>query len=121
MSPELRFKQAATTKSDIFAFGIIFWEVVFRCINGYYQEPYSEYPRLFACKEAIHRAVAEENTRPTIPSTCPNAVAQLIRCCWAAEPTNRPSAEGLVKLLEQVQREYALNGDVRVCVCVVRV
>ena len=37
MSPEIRFRQPVTVKSDVYAVGIILWEMTYRAINGVYQ------------------------------------------------------------------------------------
>ena len=55
------------------------WEMLYRCVNGIYEDPYAEYPSLRTIGEALYKAVAEKGTRPTIPPTCPPPVAALIR------------------------------------------
>uniref|UniRef100_A0A7S4L6L4 Protein kinase domain-containing protein n=2 Tax=Paramoeba aestuarina TaxID=180227 RepID=A0A7S4L6L4_9EUKA len=106
MSPEIRFRQPVTVKSDIYAVGIILWEMVYRCINGVYEDPYAEFPALRTIGEALYKAVAEKGTRPTIPSSCPPAVAALIRRCWHSEPKMRPTAVQLIASVESLQKEY---------------
>lgn len=38
--------QQYTTKSDVYSYSLILWELVVRCITGAYSRPYSEYRNL---------------------------------------------------------------------------
>ena len=40
-APEVYNHQKYTEKSDLFSFGIILWEMTYRCIFGTYQRPYA--------------------------------------------------------------------------------
>jgi serine/threonine protein kinase len=44
--PEVFHGQSYTPKSDIYSLGVIFWELVNRCLKGRYEAPFSEYAKL---------------------------------------------------------------------------
>lgn len=46
IAPEVYFGHSFTTKSDIYSFGIVLWELAHRCIRGSYMAPYAEYKHL---------------------------------------------------------------------------
>jgi serine/threonine protein kinase len=41
--PELVEQIAFSTKSDLYSFGVILWELTYRCIKGKYQRPFAEH------------------------------------------------------------------------------
>lgn len=43
----------------------------------------------------------EQNERPPLPASCQPALAQLIRRCWAANPSKRPDFSDIVCTLEK--------------------
>ncbi len=91
-APELfKFKEKHTTASDIYALGIVFWELATHCI------PYEDKD------EAIIRIQVMAKERLDIPRDVPPVFASLITKSWTHEPTQRPSsAELLVQILEHV-------------------
>jgi hypothetical protein len=66
--------------TDIYAIGIVLWELVNRCIKGKYERPYSEFPHITYEYQIILQA-AKQGLRPTIPP-CPEPMAKLIAECW---------------------------------------
>jgi hypothetical protein len=66
--------------ADIYAIGIVLWELVNRCIKGKYERPYSEFPHI-AYEYQIILQAAKQGLRPTIPP-CPEPMAKLIAECW---------------------------------------
>lgn len=72
MSPEVMQSQRYTEKADVFSFGIILWEVLFR------QVPYQGYNSV-----QVSIAVITQNLRPPIPSDTPPELARLMQDCWA--------------------------------------
>ena len=70
MAPEvLGTRPTITAKSDIFALGIVYWEIIYRAINKEYQLPYDEYN--VRGDNAIIELVRDRNKRPTLPVTTP--------------------------------------------------
>lgn len=101
ISPEVYFGQSFTPKSDVYAFGVILWELCNRCVRGTYQAPFAEYKTLIYDFQIIVQA-SRKGMRPTIAPGVPNALANIIRLCWDHEPANRPSAAQLLKFFEEI-------------------
>ena len=112
MAPELlRGEAKNNAKSDVFAFGILMFEIYSR------KDPYEGEHHADVLRQVCDPAV---NKRPPIPDRCPFNVAELMTDCLAANPSARPTAEqvdvavrveGSVKertnKLEQLNRELA--------------
>ena len=75
-------------KADIFAFGIILWQLE-TC-----QEPYKG-----LIPERIMWLVGNDNYRPEIPATCPDVLGHLMRECWDREREKRPGADRIIDTL----------------------
>ncbi|KPJ67969.1 MAG: hypothetical protein AMJ43_00700 [Coxiella sp. DG_40] len=77
-------------KSDIFALGMVFWEIVAR------KDPFEEceHPN-----QIVNKVLGGE--RPQIPEDCPPAFKELIEWCWDQDPTRRPTADEIVKYLNE--------------------
>ena len=76
-------------KADIFAFGIILWELE-TC-----QEPYEGLGF-----ERIMWLVGHDNKRPEIPASCPDHLRELMQECWDKKREKRPDAEEILTKLE---------------------
>lgn len=57
------------------------------------------YPGLTAMQVILQ--VSQHGTRPDLPATCPEAMADLMQRCWHADAAQRPSAEQVVEELRQ--------------------
>ena len=75
MSPEILNGSASSVASDIFAFGITFWEVYSR-LDPYDGEDFHE---VLAAVKDVQRT---EEKRPVIPVGCPPEMAMLMKACW---------------------------------------
>ena len=67
--------------------------------------PYSEFKNITLDFQIIIQA-AKKETRPTIPPSCPEVLAQLINILWRPKPEDRPDAailEDMVARAEQVR------------------
>eukprot|EP00040_Diaphanoeca_grandis_P022468 m.120716 g.120716 ORF g.120716 m.120716 type:complete len:584 (+) comp28827_c2_seq1:184-1935(+) len=69
-------------ESDIYSFGIIFWQIVSR------DEPYKSVERSWD----IIRGVQDGTLRPHCEDHWPPRMAMLMRWCWAGDPCSRPTA-----------------------------
>jgi len=79
-----------TDKADIFALGIIFWEIA-TC-----QVPYEGFDA-----DTIKDSV-KSGKRLEIPSTCPERFKELIELCWLQEPKQRPTASNVFDFISQL-------------------
>ncbi len=108
-SPEVYNGALFNEKSDIYAIGVVLWELVNRCVKGVYQRPYSEYPFIVYEYQIVLQA-AKAGLRPTIPQ-CPEPLAELLAQCWSHEPNNRPDASQLIGSLESLKADYELHTE----------
>ncbi|GIM00738.1 hypothetical protein Vretimale_5648 [Volvox reticuliferus] len=76
---------------DIYAFGIIMWQVVYggRLYSGVNESD-------------ISSRVVREGMRPRFISNVPSEYRRLAESCWTTEPANRPSAGTLVHALKEL-------------------
>jgi len=87
MSPEVLQGVPSNEKSDVYAYALLLWEMWTRD-----QRPFS----YVASIEEFFDDVIEKQVRPTIPKDVPADVADLIRRCWAHEPSERPSFDQVI-------------------------
>ncbi|XP_057397237.1 fibroblast growth factor receptor 4 isoform X6 [Balaenoptera acutorostrata] len=91
MAPEALFDRVYTHQSDVWSFGILLWEI---CTLG--GSPYPGIPveELFS--------LLREGHRMDRPPRCPPELYGLMRECWHAAPSQRPTFKQLVEALDKV-------------------
>lgn len=104
IAPEVYFGQTFTPKSDVYAFGIILWELCNRIVRGSYLAPFAEYKTLVYDFQIIVQA-SRKGMRPTIDKNVPPALANVIQLCWDHEPANRPDTTQLLKFFEEISSD----------------
>ncbi|XP_078115100.1 megakaryocyte-associated tyrosine-protein kinase isoform X1 [Sander vitreus] len=90
-APEALKKEKFSTKSDVWSYGVLLWEIF-----SYGRQPY---PKM-SLKEVKERV--EGGYRMEAPEDCPPSVYSLMRICWEQEPRRRPAFH---KLREKLERE----------------
>jgi serine/threonine protein kinase len=98
MAPELMIKHNNyTAKLDVFAFGIVLWELATD------QTPYGglEAPQII-------QQVTEKDLRPTLPADMNPGMKDLITQCWDRNPDIRPEFSEIVRRIQST--EAAFNG-----------
>jgi len=91
MAPELlTLGTTDPEKCDIFAFGVVLWEIASR------QIPYEEFTE-FQVRENV-----KEGERLLIPLDVPVGFYNLITQCWDQDPAKRPKAETIVNKLREL-------------------
>eukprot|EP01122_Echinamoeba_exundans_P014733 TRINITY_DN672_c0_g1_i1.p1 TRINITY_DN672_c0_g1~~TRINITY_DN672_c0_g1_i1.p1 ORF type:complete len:717 (+),score=83.41 TRINITY_DN672_c0_g1_i1:1014-3164(+) len=103
-APEVFHKEQYTTKSDVYSYGIVVWELIMKAMKGKYHRPYGEFPELIHDFQVLMQAT--KGVRPTIPANCPAVLAALVKACWAPRPEERPACADLIVLLEVLQKDY---------------
>ena len=85
--------------ADLYSFGVLMWAIITR-----------ETP--FAGKGPVEAAgsVALEGKRPPFPIDTPFAVKTLIENCWAEKPSERMDVECLVKSLDELGCNLAIES-----------
>ena len=86
-----------TDKADIYALGIVFWEIA-TC-----QIPYEGFDAHTIMSTVLR------GERLDIPSTCPVEFKELIEHCWHKEPKQRPTASIVFETISQIL------GQIRKC------
>ncbi|MGE3920334.1 MAG: protein kinase [Gammaproteobacteria bacterium] len=90
MAPELfGLRPKYSTKSDIYAYGMIMWELSARRV------PYED-----VVSEGELRDCIKNGDREEIPDNTPPSYAKLIKFCWAQKPEERPEVEKVLEELE---------------------
>lgn len=87
-APEAIFHCKFSTKSDVWSFGILLWEVVSRGS--------SPYPEMTLCQ--VREQVLQGYRMPS-PSECKGELYSIMLECWNENPDNRPSFTKLREIL----------------------
>eukprot|EP00198_Chlamydomonas_reinhardtii_P011336 XP_001700673.1 predicted protein [Chlamydomonas reinhardtii] len=100
MAPEVLVQGRVSKSSDVYAFGILLYEL-YTGQHAYYDIP----PPMLA----YH--VATAGARPMLPAHCPTAYRALAKACWSSDVPTRPTFsqiyEVLVALADDVQKSLA--------------
>ncbi|XP_033112094.1 proto-oncogene tyrosine-protein kinase ROS-like [Anneissia japonica] len=100
MPPEAIMDGVFTNFSDVWAFGIVLWEVL---TLG--QQPYPARSNV----EVLQ--FVTEGGRLDSPENCPDDIYQLMIKCWSKQATSRPSFRSIVERLENFRRKSkAISG-----------
>lgn len=93
------FKRKYTYQNsdDIYAFGIVFWEM----LTG--QKPFAD------LKEPDVLIALKAGARPPINDSWSKEIKDLLNMCWNAEPTKRPNADDLLKYVEEKFKGFTDN------------
>lgn len=90
MAPEALFDRIYTHQSDVWSFGVLMWEIF--TLGG---SPYPGIP-----VEELFKLL-KEGHRMDKPSNCTHELYMLMRECWHAIPTQRPTFKQLVEELDR--------------------
>ncbi|KAL0601601.1 Tyrosine-protein kinase CSK [Plecturocebus cupreus] len=104
-APEALREKKFSTKSDVWSFGILLWE-----IYSFGRVPYPRIP----LKEVIPRV--EKGYKMDAPDGCPPAVYEVMKNCWHLDAATRPSFLQLREQLERIKtHELRLRDGVSPC------
>uniref|UniRef100_A0A8C6UUU1 Fibroblast growth factor receptor n=1 Tax=Neogobius melanostomus TaxID=47308 RepID=A0A8C6UUU1_9GOBI len=90
MAPEALFDRIYTHQSDVWSFGVLLWEIF--TLGG---SPYPGVP-----VEELFKLL-KEGHRMDKPSTCTQELYLMMRDCWHAVPSHRPTFKQLVEDLDR--------------------
>eukprot|EP00064_Thunnus_orientalis_P003230 superscaffoldBa00000255_g3239 len=91
-SPEALREKRFSTKSDVWSYGILLWE-----IYSFGRVPYPRIP----LKEVVPRV--EKGYKMDAPDGCPPVVYDLMKQCWTLDPVVRPSFRMLREKLQHIR------------------
>uniref|UniRef100_A0A673LX59 Tyrosine-protein kinase n=1 Tax=Sinocyclocheilus rhinocerous TaxID=307959 RepID=A0A673LX59_9TELE len=91
-SPEALREKRFSTKSDVWSYGVLLWE-----IYSFGRVPYPRIP----LKEVVPRV--EKGYKMEAPDGCPAAVYDLMKQCWTLDPAGRPSFRLLREKLQHIR------------------
>ncbi|XP_060872742.1 serine/threonine-protein kinase pakF-like isoform X2 [Metopolophium dirhodum] len=89
MSPESLVDGVYTSQSDVWAFGVLLWEIM---SQGH--QPYPGLSNINAMYYVQHGGRLEK------PINCPKALYNLMKKCWHIQPEKRPTFEFCLKFLK---------------------
>jgi serine/threonine protein kinase len=92
-APELLKMGKHTEASDVYALGMVFWELA----TG--REPYED------ADESMISAFVLRKDRLDIPTNIPSSFVELISSAWAHEPQQRPTCQQLLRLIKENSSE----------------
>jgi serine/threonine protein kinase len=89
MAPESIREHKYSTKTDVFSFGVLLWELM---TDG--EVPHGDQPL-----REVAIARRDNCTVPEIPADAPEILAKVARKCWAPTPDDRPAFKKIVNML----------------------
>ncbi|XP_020029387.1 muscle, skeletal receptor tyrosine-protein kinase isoform X4 [Castor canadensis] len=91
MPPESIFYNRYTTESDVWAYGVVLWEIFSYGLQPYYG---------MAHEEVIY--YVRDGNLLSCPENCPLELYNLMRLCWSKLPADRPSFPSIHRILERM-------------------
>ncbi|CAF3498797.1 unnamed protein product [Rotaria sp. Silwood2] len=96
-APELLNMGKHTEASDVYALGVVLWELGTGC------RPYEE------ADDSTISAFVLRGARLDIPANIPSSFAELVSRAWAHEPQKRPTCQQLLSLMKEVVFEHDIT------------
>ncbi|XP_072042328.1 uncharacterized protein [Amphiura filiformis] len=94
MAPELLRDNILSPTYDIYAYGVVVWELWMTDI------PFED------CKVPANLTwrICNNNERPPIPPNCPKPIADLMKQCWQIDWKKRPSMDQVILMLTSAEQ-----------------
>jgi len=90
-APEVLEYGTCTTKSDVWSFGILLWEMF-----SYGKLPFSEFSAVDVVPKVLNGYIMAQ------PLNCPNEMYDLMKRCWMKETENRPTFADILQTVEEM-------------------
>jgi serine/threonine protein kinase len=108
MPPEALRRDRFSEKSDVWAFGVLCWEILTSGVIPYF-EILEERVITHVCDGGRLQLVGDSQ----LVAACPAALWSLITSCWCTSPEDRPGFSGVVTTLGSMSAQMALHRAVR--------
>lgn len=100
-APEAIGHGTYSSKSDVWSFGILLYEIV----------THGGIPYPGVNTGEVYDLITKENYRMPSPPKCPQAIYNIMRACWRTEPVDRPNFKVLKDELDNYQGQYCSVGN----------
>jgi len=100
MAPEVLLGEQIDGKLDVYAFALVFWEILTR------EDLFDQYDD----KEIFTEDIARKGVRPTLINVHP-VLQELLVKAWSRNPDSRPSFEQVLPMLEKALIQIYLPSD----------
>eukprot|EP00035_Acanthoeca_spectabilis_P024970 m.456213 g.456213 ORF g.456213 m.456213 type:complete len:849 (+) comp21016_c0_seq1:412-2958(+) len=99
MAPEAIKKGVFTTKSDVWSYGVLLWEIYTLCTMPYF----SDTLKFFESEDVVAHVLAKKTLER--PDGCTNKAFDIMQRCWTFNPAGRPSFREIRHLVGVVHSE----------------
>ncbi|XP_039442885.1 fibroblast growth factor receptor homolog 1-like [Culex pipiens pallens] len=101
MAPESLEERFFNTKSDVWSFGVLQWEIM----------TLGRDPHPFVADWQSFLEYLKQGHRLEQPTNCPDEIYQLMEACWEFNPENRPTFEQISAVFENIRLANTLDVE----------
>jgi len=101
MSPEAFLEKKYSTKSDVFSFGVVIYEIIAQ------REPWEGLDPI----QASHRVSKGERLKLPNGCQCPVLISSLMIRCWMHDPADRPEFSEICELLDRLDNDGQISNQ----------
>jgi hypothetical protein len=105
MAVESLTRRMYSSKSDVWAFGVLLWEIMTLCFLPYHD---------ISDDKEVARAVRAGERLPK-PDNCPDELYAIMTKCWCERPQDRPSMPEIHAMLQTVFAEMFKTSECVIC------
>jgi hypothetical protein len=106
LAPEIFAGGEFSPASDVYACGILMWEIATRCADGQLPaHPFASFANLRKDFQILMH-VSKKNLRPPIGSTMPPELSSIVTRCWSASAAERPGADAVARELRDLFQRH---------------
>ena len=105
MSPEAIERRRFSEKSDVWAFGVLLWEIATLCMF-----PYDSLGVHVGSDNDVKSGICNGSLRLPRPPGCPEPVFRIMLACWEASAQSRPNFRELRFIIQEAAFELQVNA-----------